>query len=82
MSGEENGIDVGRAKFFANAQMTIEIPMPSKAEFEKGFGYVPIIRCRNCKHWNVQTDYPCGWCEYNGHYYKPDFYCAYGEREF
>lgn len=55
---------------------------------------VPVVRCRNCKHWNEET----GWCDIHSHFQGSDgefchpwesndwkvfpvyYFCADGER--
>lgn len=55
---------------------------------------VPVVRCRNCKHWNEET----GWCDIHSHFqgsdgefchpwesidwktFPADYFCADGKR--
>lgn len=40
---------------------------------------VPVVRCRECKHWKHDDD--IGWCENPdgvGNYSDPDDFCSYG----
>lgn len=41
--------------------------------------YVPVVRCRECKHYKPE-EYECG-CDFAGGlpYVKADDYCSYGE---
>ena len=57
---------------------------PPKPTTFEDLGYVQVVRCKNCKHWDKghteecdNTDSVCfhnGWC-------KPDWFCADGEKK-
>ena len=56
---------------------------------------VPVVRCKDCKHWHEET----GWCYHHSHFIdgegeachpyessqwkmlEPDDFCSYGERK-
>ena len=38
---------------------------------------VPVIRCKDCKHWAKGL----GWCNITDLDVEPNFYCAYAERK-
>lgn len=74
------GVDVSRARFWSNAQLTIEIPMPDKDVVEQALGYVPIVRCEACKFSEPQYGKARRSCGVLGLLLHDDFFCAYGER--
>ena len=39
---------------------------------------IPLVRCKDCKHWNYDAIFKQGWC--NGVERSADFYCKDGER--
>lgn len=43
----------------------------------------PVIRCRNCKHWEGGADESiyADWCSYLERTTSYEFYCAKGERD-
>lgn len=54
---------------------------------------VPVVRCKECRWWDQKEDSPYGYCHaakhayYSAHWeigiyrtYKPDWFCADGER--
>ena len=56
-----------------------------KPEIIKGTDLVPVIRCRDCKHWKptMPSKGIVGICEdmdHFGRFWKPDDFCSYGER--
>ena len=77
MNKPDLGVDVSRARFWSNAQLTIEIPMPDKDVVEQVLGYVPIVRCEACKWFDGQE-----LCERHGFFVGLDltFFCRDGER--
>ena len=44
--------------------------------------WMPVVRCKDCKHFNHQKALRPGgiWCEYWGTDPDPDDFCSYGER--
>jgi hypothetical protein len=53
-----------------------------KPEIIKGTDLVPVVRCRDCKHWdNGNLSFECPW-DY-GRYGSSDEddFCSYGERK-
>ena len=81
MDNNDLGVDVSLARFWSNALMTVEIPMPDKDVVEQALGYVPIVRCEYCKYWLPNDlDKDSGWCPRNRHYYEKDFFCRDGMR--
>lgn len=75
------GIDVSKARFWSNAMMTVEVPMPEKGEVERILGYVPIVRCGACKYAETSDDPDIGlWCARYGRVFARDFFCRDGER--
>ena len=46
-----------------------------------------VVRCEDCRRWDPMRPSPAlgrGFgclCNYSGHYHKPDYYCASGERK-
>lgn len=39
----------------------------------------PLVRCRDCKHWERDVIFNDGWCR-GKHQGNPDWFCADGER--
>ena len=43
---------------------------------------VPVVRCKDCKHWDSESDLPGCVNEFNGLVCsRPDDFCSYGERK-
>ena len=44
---------------------------------------VPVVRCKDCKHYEIHKPKVLENCERNGYIIpmKPDDFCSYGERE-
>ena len=44
---------------------------------------VPVVRCRDCKHYEIHKPKVLENCERNGYIIpmKPDDFCSYGERK-
>lgn len=42
--------------------------------------YVPVVRCKDCKHWKITSD-GFGECEVMGGQFLGDEYCSFGERK-
>ena len=77
---EDYGIDVSDARFWANVEMTVEIPMPDKKTVEKVLGYIPIVRCHKCLYWKYEPGPMEGLCRRCGNVTRSMHFCAYGER--
>lgn len=46
----------------------------------KGYA-VPVVRCKDCKHYGNEYRHPYGGeCEWHGSLVDPDDFCSYGER--
>ncbi len=41
----------------------------------------PVIRCKDCKHYEMASNEANGWCEANDCPFAPWDYCSYGERK-
>lgn len=57
-NGQEWGFDIGNAHFFADETLTVELPAGafSKEQIAQIMGGVPIIRCKDCKHFEADLD--------------------------
>lgn len=77
-NGQEWGFDIGDAHFFADEEMTIELPTRafSKEQIAQIMGGVPIIRCKDCKYFYKEERY----CVL-GTVAISDGYCYLGERK-
>ena len=42
---------------------------------------VPVVRCKDCKHYEMASNEANGWCEKNELPFAPWDYCSYGERK-
>ena len=42
---------------------------------------VPVVRCGECKHWEVFKSGVNGWCKFHGCGSDSCYYCADGERK-
>ena len=42
-------------------------------------GYVRVVRCKDCEHWERDVIFKDGWCR-GKRQGNPNFYCADGER--
>lgn len=87
MSEQEYGYDTHNMHFYTDETLTIEVDMSEvpREEIEKVLGGVPIVRCKDCKHWkklmpeDPDGDERCMLTElYDGR--EPNDYCSYGER--
>lgn len=59
---------------------------PTKSEFRRmaiQLGYELVVRCKDCKHYEIHKPKVLENCERNGHIIpmKPDDFCSYGERK-
>lgn len=76
-----------------DAAPTIEVNRPTRSQFKRmavQLGYEPVIRCKNCVHWQKFNDDSRrdGMCEALLNFHgaernmtNEDFFCAYGERK-
>ena len=48
----------------------------SMIEIIKEAGYVMVVRCKDCKHWEQSN----GHCPFNSIFTNGDWFCADGER--
>lgn len=72
---------------------TVDIDRPTRSQFKRmavQLGYEPVIRCKNCVHWQKFSDdlRRDGMCEALLNFHgaernmtNEDFFCAYGERK-
>lgn len=76
----------------AAIEMTLHLELEDIIERLKAEGWVPVVRCRDCKHYDCEDgDQKCvkdaEWDEetacYHGFisYHGPEFFCADGERK-
>ena len=82
---------------FANAGTDV-LERASKLIYIAGFSYehvieilddipvtdvAPVVRCKDCKHYEIHKPKVLENCERNGHIIpmKPDDFCSYGERK-
>ena len=59
---------------------------PTKSEFRRmaiQLGYELVVRCKDCKHYEIHKPKVLENCERNGYIIpmKPDDFCSYGERK-
>ena len=77
-----------------NKALNIAISALKNQQITPTVDAVPVVRCRNCKHWNEET----GWCDIHSHFQYSDgefcrpmesndwkvfpvyYFCADGER--
>lgn len=76
-----------------DAAPTVDIDRPTRSQFKRmavQLGYEPVIRCKNCVHWQKFNDdlRRDGMCEALLNFHgaernmtNEDFFCAYGERK-
>ena len=58
------------------ATITINAEPPKPTTFED-LGYVQVVRCKDCKYWNSETEH----CWNIGQFPKADWFCADGEKK-
>ena len=77
----EYGHDISQLHAFKDAEMTIEIPIESisKEALEKILGYIPIVRCRNCKHFSEKSLMCKKWSKFGTVRTIPSGFCHKGE---
>ena len=84
-NGQEYGFDIGDAHFFADEEMTIELPAGTftNEQIAQIMGGVPIIRCKDCKYKYTDGDnVVANYCLLNHNRVQPDeWFCADAERE-
>lgn len=69
------------AEYIVEFPLTVNSEPPKQTTFEE-LGYVQVVRCKDCKHYNIiGCSEGFGWCEKyrNGH--TDDWFCADGERK-
>ena len=76
---------IGRIKC-APAVEPIYIHEPTKSEFRRmaaQLGYEQVVRCKDCKHYEIHKPKVLENCERNGYIIpmKPYDFCSYGERK-
>ncbi len=78
-NGQEYGFDTHDMHLFKDESLTMELSMDSisKEALAKILDGEPIIRCKDCKH------YDSGSCRYvyGLIFAKPDSYCSWAERK-
>jgi hypothetical protein len=87
-SNQEYGIDTHGMKLFSDESFECEIPMDSisKETLAKLIGGVPIIRCKDCKHY-YEKEWVVGGGSYTACWYQaianaqPDDFCSRAERK-
>ena len=70
-------------------------PTEAVADYLLDNDVVPVVRCKDCKHWHEET----GWCVHHSHFigsegepchpwesndwkmFDADYFCKYGERK-
>lgn len=71
---------------------TVDVDRPTRSQFKRmavQLGYEPVVRCKNCVHWQKFNDdlRRDGMCEALLYFHgakrnmtNEDFFCSYGER--
>lgn len=55
---------------------------PPKPTTFEDLGYVQVVRCKDCKHYNIiGCSEGFGWCEKYGSGHTDDWFCADAERK-
>lgn len=77
MTDREKLIEILRVPIYPHE---LADPTEAVADYLLDNDVVPVVRCKDCKHWRKSGD-GCGWCEAweQGRYH--DNYCNYGERK-
>ena len=83
----EYGYDISGMKAFSDAEMTMKIPIVSlsKEQLTEILGGIPIVRCRDCKHYKEgELLGPTKFCFFyqigTGLNTADDDFCSKGER--
>lgn len=79
---ELEGVDISDVKVWKDETFTAEVDTSgwSKEHWQAIFGFIPIIRCKDCKHHGEQ--YGNGYCMKDGCYgWDDEDYCSRAERK-
>lgn len=79
---ELEGVDISDLKVWKDETFTAEVDTSgwSKEHWRAIFGFIPIIRCKDCKHHGEQ--YGNGYCMKDGCYgWDDEDYCSRAERK-
>lgn len=58
----------------------IQIPIERREEAIPE-GYVKVVKCSECKHYNYDDFFDVNYCDLSDMVYNENFYCAFGERK-